>query len=234
MFYALSKERKVRIILPTNSYINLSLKVNSTNKPTDDWQLQTANYSFGNNFDVITPSRDGVGINYQLYKTYFKTGGSVLNLFNTVELVSPSGEIIFREKYFNQNRTARQYEISQERMNTINAMMGGLCYDNKQQKYIFPSFSTNRYTNFCIPLAEISSFFNQSRPIPACVLTDCILRITLEKPDTCVILNRIGVGFPSYQTDFAQGFSMDIKNVYMNYQTVKAFDSIYKMKTTKL
>tara|TARA_R110000868_G_scaffold266533_1_gene525720 strand:+ start:1974 stop:3554 length:1581 start_codon:yes stop_codon:yes gene_type:complete len=214
---------------PTNSYINLSLKVNSTNKPTDDWQLQTANYSFGNNFDVITPSRDGVGINYQLYKTYFKTGGSVLNLFNTVELVSPSGEIIFREKYFNQNRTARQYEISQERMNTINAMMGGLCYDNKQQKYIFPSFSTNRYTNFCIPLAEISSFFNQSRPIPACVLKDCILRITLEKPDTCVILNRIGVGFPSYQTDFAQGFSMDIKNVYMNYQTVKAFDSIYKI-----
>jgi hypothetical protein len=216
-------------INPTNSYINLSLRVNSTNQPTGNPILQTSNYSFGNNYDVISIDRLGVGIDYQAYKTYFKTGGSVLNLFNTVELVAPSGEIIFREKYFNQNRTARQYEISQERMNTINAMMGGLCYDNKAQKYVFPDFSTNTYTNFCIPLSEISSFFNQSRSIPACVLKNCILRITLEKPDTTVILNSLGVGFPSYSTDYAQGFSMDIKNVYMNYQSVKAFDSIYKI-----
>jgi len=216
-------------INPTNSYINLSLRVNSTNKPDGNIAGQTSNFSFGNNFDLVTVDTAGELIIPQTYKAYFKTGGSVLNLFNTVELVSPDGQIIFREKYFNQNRTARQYEISQERMNTINAMMGGLCYDNKFQRYLFPNFTTNRYANFCVPLSEISSFFNQSRPIPACVLKNCILRITLEKPETTIILNRIGFANPSFLTDFAQGFSMDIKNVYMNYQSVKAFDSIYKI-----
>ena len=216
-------------INPTNSYINLSLRVNSANLPADLPAGQTSNFSFGNNFNFISVATAGEIFNPQFYKSYFKTGGSVLNLFNTVELVSPDGQIIFREKYFNQNRTARQYEISQERLNTINAMMGGICFDNKFQRNLFPNFSTNKYVNFCIPLSEISSFFNQSRPIPACILKDCILRITLEKPDTCVILNRLGFGNPSHLTGFADGFSMDIKNVYMNYQSVKAFDSIYKV-----
>ena len=213
----------------TNSYINLSLRVNSANLPANNPAGQTSNYSFGNNFNLITVATEGGALNPQFYKSYFKTGGSVLNLFNTVELVSPDGQIIFREKYFNQNRTARQYEISQERLNTINSMMGGICFDNKFQRNLFPNFSTNKYVNFCIPLSEISSFFNQSRPIPACILKNCILRITLEKPDTCVILNRIGFGNPAFLIGYEEGFSMDIKNVYMNYQSVKAFDSIYKV-----
>ena len=217
-------------INPTNSYINLSLNVNSTNEPA--LPGSTTNYGFGSNYNL----NESLQVNpntIQSYKSYFNTGASVLNLFHRVELLSNSGQIIFSERFFNQNRTARQYEISQERLNTINAMMGGLCYDKKEQKYLFPLFATStgnlkNFTNFAIPLSEISSFFNQSKPLPNCVLKDCVLRITLEKPSTCFYLYQFN-GEPSFGTDFDKGFGVDIKNVYMNYQTIKPFDSINKI-----
>jgi len=218
-------------INPTNSYINLSVNVNSTNEPAPVAN-STANFGFGNNFN-FNDSLENNPNRAQYYKTFFNTGGSVLNLFHRVELITNAGQIIFSERFFNQNRTARQYEISQERMNTINAMMGGLCYDKKNNGYFFPIFPVSagdlkKYTNFAIPLSELSSFFNQSKPIPSCVLKDCVLRITLEKPSTCVFLYQYA-GAPSFGVNFAQGFSIDIQNVYMNYQTIKPFDSINKI-----
>lgn len=207
--------------IAANSHINLLLTVTSSN------QGQTDNYGFGSNYNQ-TSVYSGPPLDSQQYKTYFNTGGSVLNLFNRVELITSQGQIIFSERFYNQNRTARQYEISQERMNTINAMTGGLCYDKKAQQYLFPVFATNDYTNFSIPLSEISPFFNQSRPIPSAILKNCILRITLEKPSTCVYLYSYG-NFPSYQAGFELGFAINLKNVCMNYQTTKVFDSISKV-----
>jgi hypothetical protein len=226
-FDAISEDE---FINPTNSYINLSLNVNSTNQPA--FPDSTTNYSFGNNYNA-NEIYTNQGLDYQRYKSYFNTGGSVLNLFQRVELFSPTGQIIFSERFFNQNRTARQYEISQERMNTINATMGGLSYDKKLNKYLFPVFSTSdgdkkSYTNFSIPLAELGGFFNQKRPLPGCILKNCVLRITLEKPDTCFFLGKFG-GQPSFGQNFEEGFSVDIKNVFMNYQSVKVFDSIHKI-----
>jgi len=217
-------------INPTNSYINLSINVNSDNQPA--LPDSTSNYGFGSNYNFNEPSQPNPNP-AQYYKSYFNTGGSVLNLFHRVELLTNAGQIVFSERFFNQNRTARQYEISQERMNTINAMMGGLCFDKKEGKYLFPLFTTSaggskRFTNFAIPLSELSSFFNQSKPIPGCVLKDCVLRITLEKPETCFYLYQYN-GTPSFGTNFTQGFSVDIQNVYMNYQTIKPFDSINKI-----
>lgn len=218
-------------INPTNSYINLSLNVNSTNDPA--FPDSTTNYSFGSNYNINTLYTN-VGLDQQKYKSYFTTGASVLNLFHRVELFSPTGQIIFSERFFNQNRTARQYELSQERMNTINAMMGGLCYDKKIGSYLFPVFSTSAgnekaFTNFSIPLSELGGFFNQKRPLPGCVLKNCVLRITLEKPNTCFYLGKYGIGQPSFGENFAKGFSVDIKNIFMNYQSVKVFDSIQKI-----
>jgi len=217
---------------PTNSYINLSINVNSDNLPALPIERSTANYGFGNNFNYnesIAPN----GTPAQHYKSFFNTGGSVLNLFNRVELLTNSGQIVFSERFFNQNRTARQYEISQERLNTINAMMGGLCFDKKNNANLFPLFPVSagdlkRFSIFAIPLSELSSFFNQSKPIPSCVLKDCVLRITLEKPETCVMLYEYG-GAPAFGQSYARGFSIDIQNVYMNYQTIKPFDSINKI-----
>jgi hypothetical protein len=219
-------------INPTNSYINLSINVNSDNQPANPPAQSTANYGFGNNFNFNAQSIPN-GNPAQYYKSYFNTGGSVLNLFHRVELLTSSGQIVFSERFFNQNRTARQYEISQERLNTINAMMGGLCFDKKNNRDFFPLFpvsagDSKRFSNFAIPLSELSSFFNQSKPIPNCVLKDCVLRITLEKPETCVFLYEYD-GSPAYGQNFTQGFSIDIQNVYMNYQTIKPFDSINKI-----
>jgi len=217
---------------PTNSYINLSINVNSDNQPAQPAAQSTTNYGFGNNFNFNAQSSPNANP-AQYYKSYFNTGGSVLNLFHRVELLTNSGQIVFSERFFNQNRTARQYEISQERFNTINAMMGGLCFDKKNNRDFFPLFPTSagdskRFTNFAIPLSELNSFFNQSKPIPACVLKDCVLRITLEKPETCVFLYEYDGG-PAFGQNFTQGFSIDIQNVYMNYQTIKPFDSINKI-----
>ena len=217
---------------PTNSYINLSINVNSDNQPALPAPQSTANYGFGNNFNFNAQSSPNANP-AQYYKSFFNTGGSVLNLFHRVELLTNSGQIVFSERFFNQNRTARQYEISQERLNTINAMMGGLCFDKKNNRDFFPLFPTSagdskRFTNFAIPLSELNSFFNQSKPIPACVLKDCVLRITLEKPETCVFLYEYDGG-PAFGQNFTQGFSIDIQNVYMNYQTIKPFDSINKI-----
>jgi len=217
---------------PTNSYINLSINVNSDNQPANPATQSTANYGFGNNFNFnLSESPNDNPIQY--YKDYTNTGGSVLNLFHRVELLTNSGQIVFSERFFNQNRTARQYEISQERLNTINAMMGGLCFQKKFNQNYFPLFPTSsqnskKFSNFAIPLSELSSFFNQSKPIPSCILKDCVLRITLEKPETCVFLYEY-TGAPAFGLNYEQGFSIDIQNVYMNYQTIRPFDSINKI-----
>ena len=55
-----------------------------------------------------------------------------------------------------------------------------------------------------------------------------MLRITLERPETCVFLYQYAGG-PAFGLNFDQGFSIDIQNVYMNYQTIKPFDSINKI-----
>lgn len=217
---------------PTNSYINLSINVNSDNLPAAPVDQSTANYAFGNNFNFNAQSSPNDNPP-QYYKSYFNTGGSVLNLFHRVELLTNSGQIVFSERFFNQNRTARQYEISHERLNTINAMMGGLCFQKKTNRDFFPLFpvsagNSKRFTNFAIPLSELNSFFNQSKPIPSCILKDCVLRITLEKPETCVFLYEYAGG-PAFGLNYEQGFSIDIQNVYMNYQTIKPFDSINKI-----
>jgi hypothetical protein len=217
---------------PTNSYINLSINVNSDNQPANPVDQSTANYAFGNNFN-FNLSESPNDNPPQYYKSYFNTGGSVLNLFHRVELLTNSGQIVFSERFFNQNRTARQYEISHERLNTINAMMGGLCFQKKTNRDFFPLFpvsagNSKRFTNFAIPLSELNSFFNQSKPIPSCILKDCVLRITLEKPETCVFLYEYAGG-PAFGLNYEQGFSIDIQNVYMNYQTIKPFDSINKI-----
>jgi len=59
-------------------------------------------------------------------------------------------------------------------------------------------------------------------------LKDCVLRITLEKPETCVFLYEY-TGAPAFGLNYEQGFSIDIQNVYMNYQTIRPFDSINKI-----
>jgi len=204
----------------TNSYIHLSVNVRSDNEGFTD------NFGWGSNYNnnaLYPPLLDP-----QAYKSYFNTGGSVLNLFHRVELLTPAGQIIFSENFFNETRTARQYEISQERMDTINAMTGGLCYDKKAQQYLYPVFATNCNINFTVPLSEISPYFNQSKPLPSSVLKDCILRITLDKPDKCIYLYKFG-GDPSFNIGFDNGFAIDVKKVHMNYQTVKVFDSINKI-----
>ena len=225
-----------------NSFISLPITVDAPNIKNNLGQLVDGFFAWGNNRDFV----GRIAADYEEYNSFLSTGGSVLNLFSTVELVSEKNEIIFSERFFNQNRTARQYEISSDRKETINAGMGGVCFNKKRNRYEFPyyrawgngvitEFGNEGISVFNIPLCEISDFFNTQKSIPACVLKNATLRLTFDNIDrtmffyTRLISNNNSNLLPATNQDYWVGYSMDVFEPVLNYESVKVFDSINKI-----
>lgn len=139
---------------PQNSFIRLKLRINDANGTL---------YSFGK------VGEQPLGKN-EYYES--NTGESVLNLIKHVELITKSGECLFKENYKNEMGTLRNYKDNICRKNFL-SIMGG--YTNVKG---YPFFGQNKDTTFHIPLSEISPFFH-STMIPNKLLSGAVLRITL-------------------------------------------------------
>jgi len=143
-----------------NSYIKLKLKVQNVNDGTI--------YCFSN----YTNDQPVDG---------FSISASVMNLIDSVELISEGGQCLFKELFVNQMQTVREYRNNISRKNYL-SFMGGICDNDRAD----PSIPENRYpvydgakdTSFYIPLTEISPFFNGVL-IPDLLLSNAILKIKL-------------------------------------------------------
>lgn len=143
-----------------NSYIKLKLKVQNVNGGTL--------YCFSN----YTNDQPVDG---------FSVGASVMNLIDSVELISEGGQCLFKELFVNEMQTVREYRNNISRKNYL-SFMGGICDNDRAD----PSVAENRYpvydgakdTSFYIPLTEISPFFNGVL-IPDLLLSNAILKIKL-------------------------------------------------------
>lgn len=152
---------------PQNSYIRLKLNVVSNNATI---------FSFGK------VGQSAAGRN-EYYES--NTGESVLNLIKHVELVTKTGECIFKENFKNEMGTLRNYKINLSRKQNL-SYMGGY-----SQIRGFDFFGANtKSTTFYIPLCEISSFFH-STLIPYKLLSESVLRLTLADPKQSVFLYTI-------------------------------------------
>lgn len=143
-----------------NSYIKLKLKVQNVNGGTI--------YCFNN---------------YQNTKVNsLNIGASVMNLIESVELISEGGQCLFKELLINEMQTVREYRNNISRKNYL-SFMGGIC-DNDNingtlgQENKYPLYEGTKDTSFYIPLTELSPFFNGVL-IPDLLLSNAILKIKL-------------------------------------------------------
>jgi hypothetical protein len=144
-----------------NSYIKLKLKVQNVNDGTL--------YCFSN-YTNDQPI-DG-----------FSVGASVMNLIDSVELISEGGQCLFKELFVNEMQTVREYRNNISRKNYL-SFMGGICDNDRAD----PSVPENRYpvydgakdTSFYIPLTEIGGGFFNGVLIPDLLLSNAILKIKL-------------------------------------------------------
>jgi hypothetical protein len=160
-----------------NSYIKLKLKVENVNGGTL--------YNFNDHEEFRIEG--------------FNNGCSVMNLIESVELISEGGQTLFRELYINEMQTVREYRNNISRKNYL-SFMGGIC-DNgnfnpgiKENNY--PLYDSSNDTSFYIPLTEISPFFNGVL-IPDLLLSNAILKIKLAD------ISRVT---RSYSIDPANGY----------------------------
>ena len=143
-----------------NSYIKLKLKVQNVNGGTI--------YCFNN---YQNTSIEGLNI-----------GASIMNLIESVELISEGGQCLFRELHINQMQTVREYRNNISRKNYL-SFMGGICDNNNinpnlGQENKYPLYEGTKDTSFYIPLTELSPFFNGVL-IPDLLLSNAILKIKL-------------------------------------------------------
>jgi len=143
-----------------NSYIKLKLKVQNVNGGTI--------YCFSN----YTNDQPIDGLN---------VGASVMNLIDSVELISEGGQCLFRELFVNEMQTVREYRNNISRKNYL-SFMGGICDNGRADPSIaehrYPIYDGAKDTSFYIGLTEISPFFNGVL-IPDLLLSNAILKIKL-------------------------------------------------------
>jgi len=120
--------------------------------------------------------------------TSYNSGQSVMNLISSVELITKSGETLFKELNKNQMQTVREYKINKSRKNYL-TMMGGISDIGNSDNAKYPFYLTNNDCTFYIPLAEISPFFN-GQYIPYKLLSGAVLRLTLAPVYTSVLLYK--------------------------------------------
>jgi hypothetical protein len=103
-------------------------------------------------------------------------------------LQSKSGELLFRELYKNQTQTTKRlYEIDKSRREFL-GIMGGAQIDSSTGERKFAIYPVNQPVTFTLPLSELSGFFSTSQLIPPMLLSGALLRLTLGKPVSSVIL----------------------------------------------
>ena len=174
---------------PANSYIRLKVKFDISNASI---------YSFGK------VAHDGLARS-DYYES--NTGESVLNLIKHVELVTKTGECLFKENFKNEMGTLRNYKINLARKQSL-SFMGGY-----SQFLGFPYFGANtKETTFYIPLTEISPFFN-SQLIPYKLLSSAVLRLTLSDPQKSIFAYTIGGNVVSNPVERLTTTTMTISNV---------------------
>jgi len=156
---------------PQQSFIRLKLNINYPGGPS------VANrYAFGSLFPFSER---------RLGRTSVNSGESVMNLISSVELVTKSGETLFKELHKNQMQTVREYKINKSRKNYL-TMMGGVNDTGNIDESYYPYYLTNNNCTFYIPLSEISPFFN-GQYIPYKLLSGAVLRLTLAPIFTAVL-----------------------------------------------
>jgi hypothetical protein len=144
-----------------NSYIKLKLKVQNVNDGTL--------YCFSN-YTNDQPI-DG-----------FNIGASVMNLIDSVELISEGGQCLFKELFVNQMQTVREYRNNISRKNYL-SFMGGIADNDRADPTIpenrYPVYDGEKDTSFYIPLTEIGGGFFNGVLIPDLLLSNAILKIKL-------------------------------------------------------
>lgn len=162
----------------SNSYIRLVLKVNATNLAP-----AVSFYSFnGTNISAT-------GYPLKLGDYMNNSGSSVMNLISQVELVTKSGETIFKELYKNQVQTLREYKINNSRKDFLTITGGQSSNVNSSgNQDNLNMYNINNQATFLIPLALISPFFNTGSLIPPQLLNGSILRLTLSPPINSIVL----------------------------------------------
>jgi hypothetical protein len=173
---------------PANSYIRLKVKFNIANASI---------YSFGK----VAPTGLGISGYYES-----NTGESVLNLIKHVELVTKTGECLFKENFKNEMGTLRNYKINLARKQTL-SFMGG--YSSTRG---FPFFGTTKETTFYIGLTDISPFFN-SQLIPYKLLSGAVLRLTLSDPLKSIFGYTIAENLVSLPVERLSSTNMTISNM---------------------
>ena len=174
---------------PANSYIRLKVKFNIENASI---------YSFGK----VPPTALGSSGYYES-----NTGESVLNLIKHVELVTKTGECLFKENFKNEMGTLRNYKINLARKQSL-SFMGG--YSETRG---FPYFGANtKETTFYIGLTEISPFFN-SQLIPYKLLSGAVLRLTLSDPQKSIFAYTIAGNLVSAPVGRLTTTTMTISNM---------------------
>jgi hypothetical protein len=114
----------------------------------------------------------------------FNSGSSVMNLFESVELISENGQSLFKELHINEMQTVREYRNNISRKNYL-TIMGGIPdnfnFNETLNENKYPLFESNKDTTFYVPITELSPFFNGVL-IPDLLMSNAILKITLAKP----------------------------------------------------
>jgi len=141
-----------------NSYIKFKLKIE--------------NFNSGTTYCFNSYENDEIGLNI---------GSSVMNLIESVELITEGGQCLFRELFINEMQTVRDYRNNISRKNYL-SFMGSICDNNNSDLDLpenkLPLFNTSKDTSFYIPLTEISPFFNGVL-IPDLLLSNAILKIKI-------------------------------------------------------
>ena len=144
-----------------NSYIKLKLKVQNVNDGTL--------YCFSN----YTNDQPVDG---------FSVGASVMNLIDSVELISEGGQCLFKELFVNQMQTVREYRNNISRKNYL-SFMGGICDNDRADPTVpenrYPVYDGAKDTSFYIPLTEIGGGFFNGVLLPDLLLSNAILKIKL-------------------------------------------------------
>jgi hypothetical protein len=170
-------------------------------------------WAFGNNNEITATGN-----------TYFNSGGSVLNLISEVNHQSKSGELLYRELYKNQTRTtSRLYQIDKSRREYL-GIMGGAQANVKNTAYPrFPLYPLNVPVTLELPLSELSDFFGTSQLIPPMLLSGSIMRLTLAKPSTAMVLYT-AVGTVIATTGTLN--SISLKNMVAYLHQSELYDSV--------
>jgi hypothetical protein len=129
--------------------------------------------------------------------TFGSAGANCLNLFKSITILHSSGTEIERISMFNlYSKMKNDWMKTTEQRTTINEAMG--------ERAGSPLELLNTTLEFCIPMGEISDFFNQSQLIPSFLVSGLRVQIELEHP---------GIAFKSTTMD--ANLSYEIQDFYV-------------------